>query len=242
MCGHRDVHPRISLVVRGYLIEWTADRAVLAGPGDVVSKPGWALHANRFGAEPVVMLSILADNPRAAPPGFDHTSHAYRWLPSSPLGIALRAVALSLESRRGPDADTAWSRLVAALDHEPPPRRWAAAERVSAACAHIAAEGAAGLRIEQVARTAGIHPVYLTRLFLAGLGCTPSAYLQRIKLAIAVDLLSTTRRSAADVAAAAGFADQAHLCRTLRRRVGVTPRALQRWPRLGAPPLDRAVG
>ena len=53
---------------------------------------------------------------------------------------------------------------------------------------------------------------------------TPHAYLVQRRLALARSLLDAGR-PIADAAAAAGFADQAHLTRAFRRSLGYTPAA-----------------
>jgi AraC-like DNA-binding protein len=53
-------------------------------------------------------------------------------------------------------------------------------------------------------------------------------YRNRVRVGLALDQLGRGESSLADVAASLGFADQAHLTRTVRDHVGQTPTALRR--------------
>ena len=79
-----------------------------------------------------------------------------------------------------------------------------------------------GLTLEAAAARLGVHPTHLVRAFTAAFGLPPHAYLvgRRVDRARALLLAG---QSAAGVAAAAGFYDQAHLTRTFRRYLGTTP-------------------
>ena len=82
--------------------------------------------------------------------------------------------------------------------------------------------------LAELARIAGCHPVTLTRAFRRTFGCAIGTYVRRRRVEVAVNLLRSTREGISAIAAEAGFADQAHLTRALRRAVGTTPAALRR--------------
>jgi AraC family transcriptional regulator len=83
------------------------------------------------------------------------------------------------------------------------------------------AEGSPDL--EELARQAGVHPVYLGRAFRKAYGCTPGHYLRRLRVLRAQRALAAADAEIADVAYAAGFCDQSHLNRVFKRQTGVTP-------------------
>ncbi|MFS8099877.1 helix-turn-helix domain-containing protein [Lentzea alba] len=60
------------------------------------------------------------------------------------------------------------------------------------------------------------------------LGVSLTRYRNRVRVARALDRLEAGEPSLAALAADLGFADQAHLCRTVREHVGHTPTALRR--------------
>jgi AraC-like DNA-binding protein len=57
---------------------------------------------------------------------------------------------------------------------------------------------------------------------------TVTKYRNRVRVGWALDHLARDEASIADVAASLGFADHAHLTRTVRDHVGQTPAALRR--------------
>jgi AraC family transcriptional regulator len=81
-----------------------------------------------------------------------------------------------------------------------------------------------GVRMVDLAHTAGVHPVYLARAFRACFGCSPGSYLRSRRLGWAVEQIATTARPLSDIAHAAGFSDQSHLTRFFTQTFGVPPR------------------
>ena len=83
------------------------------------------------------------------------------------------------------------------------------------------------LTADDLARVAGRSRFQLYRLFRDRYGMSPSGYLRQLRLREARRALAAGERPAA-VAAATGFADQAHLTRWFRRTYGITPAMYQR--------------
>lgn len=81
---------------------------------------------------------------------------------------------------------------------------------------------------DNVARSAGIHPVHLARVFRKKHGCTMGEYLRRRRLDFAAKQIVTTNAPLGDIAMAAGFADQSHLTKTFKAHFGFTPSAYRR--------------
>jgi AraC-like DNA-binding protein len=81
---------------------------------------------------------------------------------------------------------------------------------------------AAPLTADDLAAAAGCSRYAASRAFTAVYGLAPSDYQRQLRLRTARALL-TRGASAAEAAATAGFADQAHLTRWFRRYYGVTP-------------------
>ena len=88
-------------------------------------------------------------------------------------------------------------------------------------------EFSAPLTATDLAQAAGCSRFTATRAFTAVYGLPPSDYQRQLRLRAARTLLSGGT-SAADTAAAVGFADQAHLTRWFRRYYGVTPGTYRR--------------
>lgn len=78
------------------------------------------------------------------------------------------------------------------------------------------------LRLAELAQEAQLSPYHFLRSFKREFHVTPQQMLMAFRLAQAKRLLARGQRPA-DVAAACGLTDQAHLTRCLRQRYGVTP-------------------
>ena len=84
----------------------------------------------------------------------------------------------------------------------------------------------AGVDLDQTAVDLGVAPTYLIRAFTAGYGLPPHRYLTGRRVERARRLL-LEGMPIADAAIAAGFYDQAHLARHLRRMINTTPARYQ---------------
>jgi AraC-like DNA-binding protein len=83
------------------------------------------------------------------------------------------------------------------------------------------------VHLDDIAAVSGLPPFRLFRAFSRAMGMTPHEYQRQARVRRAIALIRTTPGGGAlsDIAAATGFADQAHLTRTFRRMLGVTPGA-----------------
>jgi AraC family transcriptional regulator len=77
--------------------------------------------------------------------------------------------------------------------------------------------------LAELAAIASVHPAHLAREFRRHHHMSISSYLRRLRLDWASEQLVSSERSAADIAAAAGFADQSHFTRAFRRHTGLPP-------------------
>ncbi|RAO77304.1 AraC family transcriptional regulator [Dyella jiangningensis] len=83
------------------------------------------------------------------------------------------------------------------------------------------------LTLDELADVAGLSPFHFLRQFQAHHHATPQQMLMAFRLAEAKRQLARGGKPA-DIAAAVGLADQAHLTRAFARRYGVTPARYQR--------------
>ncbi|NES13941.1 MULTISPECIES: AraC family transcriptional regulator [Micromonospora] len=79
-----------------------------------------------------------------------------------------------------------------------------------------------------LARSLGVSPYRLSREFQALVGVPLTRYRNRLRVGRALDRLEDGVDSLAALAAELGFADQAHLTRTVRAQLGHTPGQLRR--------------
>ena len=79
------------------------------------------------------------------------------------------------------------------------------------------------LTLAYLAKTAGVHPVYLASTFRRFYGCSIGEHLRRLRIDFACRALVKSEASIADIALKAGFADHSHLCKTFKKKTGLTP-------------------
>ena len=70
-----------------------------------------------------------------------------------------------------------------------------------------------------------MHSVHFAATFRRFLGCSLGEYQRRRRFEYARQKLADRSMTLAEIAASAGFADQAHLTRTFKRFSGMTPAA-----------------
>jgi len=227
--AHAHDQPQISMVIEGSMIEQGSTVGDIGAPTGACFRPAGYVHTNAFPAAETRGLVVSVHEARWASlaPLFGMTAarytHVLRLQPifrriheelagSGPArAIALEAALLDFAVALGRafmPADLLGP-IVEAIDADPA-RKWDApllAEAVGASAEAVAAS------------IRGSEAGSLARLVL------------RSRVALAQRLLIETGDPIADIAAAAGFFDQAHLTRALARATGSTPLALRRAPR-----------
>lgn len=232
MAPHHHPGTQLSMVLRGMVEEGVGSREHQATAGGVVVKPAGTVHRNVFGPTTVRMLSLnLLPCTADSGDGIAALS-AWRWMEGGPPARALwRLLATArAEPRDGPRllADCFWEVVdafgedgAAASPSSPP--AWLRRVRD-----HLHDCAGAAPPVRDLARAAGVHPVYLARAFRRAYGAPVTEYARRLRLRAAADRLASTDLPLSRIACEAGFADQAHLTRELRRETGLTPAALRR--------------
>ncbi|CAL9616743.1 hypothetical protein SUDANB121_05771 [Nocardiopsis dassonvillei] len=111
----------------------------------------------------------------------------------------------------------------------PPPPSPSAGDRALLAEAReaIGADHPASTTLISLAELLDVSPYRLSRTFTRGTGVSLTRYRNRVRVSRALDRLEEGEESLAVLAADLGFADQAHLCRTVRDHLGHTPTALR---------------
>jgi AraC-like DNA-binding protein len=125
---------------------------------------------------------------------------------------------------------SAWPRVLEGWLLENLGRARACDRRVRRAVALLAASGGAA-RVGPLAAEVGLSERQLERAFAERVGLTPKLLARVLRLQALVGRLEhrvAVRSSGAGLAAALGFADQAHLVRDVRALTGVTPTVLVR--------------
>jgi AraC-like DNA-binding protein len=105
------------------------------------------------------------------------------------------------------------------------PRRGPAARERLAGQARELLLAEPGLGVIELARNVNCSPHHLSRVFSQVTGSSISAYRNRVRVSRALERISQGERGLAGLAHELGFADHAHLTRTIRAVTGHTPTA-----------------
>lgn len=243
MAPHWHPGTQVSMVLRGAVEEGVGGREHQGTAGAVVVKPAGIVHRNVFGPAPVRMLSINI-LPGSGPEADDRIAalQAWRWMEGGPASRALWRLLSTARVEPGSAsallADGFWEMVdaleadgapVASTSASPPP--WL--RRI-----HDLLHDSAGAAppVRDLAKASGVHPVYLARAFRRAYGVPVTEYARRLRVRAAADRVASSELPLARIACEAGFADQAHLTRELRRETGLTPGALRRAA--ATPPIN----
>ncbi len=222
---HPSVH--VCVVLGGGFVEREADGWLDVGPG-TLRVSGAARHDIDFGpagarclvleAEPGPATSALAALPRARfLPADGWLARIIRRIEAAdPADPASTVVLDGLSSELLAQVE----RRLGGRDTPPPP--WL--ERVR----ELVEDRRGNVAVAELAREAEVHRVQLARQFRTHFGVPVTEYARRVRIETAQRLLVSTDTPLAQVAARAGFADQAHLTRVLRATLGATPGSIRR--------------
>ncbi len=219
----------VTLVLQGGLEERVGRTLERAAPLSVVVKPAGVEHSDRVGLHGARTIQI-ALRPDLLTPEDERGSgrNDWRWLHAGP--PARRFLAILELLRRWPTDRAATEAAVfdclASLgSHErttsrPVPPRWLA--RI---VEELDETFASKPRVSALASEAGVHPVSLARCFRRHYGTTVTARIRQRRVQRVAELLAGSDRPLSDVAYAAGFSDQSHMCRVFKTDTGLTPGA-----------------
>ena len=85
------------------------------------------------------------------------------------------------------------------------------------------------LTLDGIAQQIGMHPIHLSRVFRKKYGCTMGDYVNRLRVQFACAEMSRGWPALTELALAAGFADQSHMGRVFKSKVGETPAKLREF-------------
>lgn len=186
-------------------------------------KPADCVHANIYGRHGALVLSINLDDEKTAELLPDK-ARDWRW---SHTDTRPAAALLNLMAKQGERADLALTDLLA-LDEEDADYNGAAPPAWLDRVREQLRDEPDLPGLDVMAAECGVHRVHLSRSFSRHYGLAPSLYRARSRTALGVSCLAEGE-GAAHAAAVAGFADQSHFSRWLKKQTGLPPRRLQQW-------------
>jgi AraC family transcriptional regulator len=226
---------QISVVLRGGVRESVAGEDAYGEALSVVVKDPGLSHANEFSTSGALLARLSMDGtPLSELVERADRAHAWRWIHDT--AVAAPFLRLVDRGRRGTSSFSADDDdvvdLLAALSARacaPPkgePPAW-----LNAAIGTIEQAWRPGLGSRDLARAAGVHPVYLARCVRRWHGVSVGDLLRRARLCRAAHAVATGEQTVSSVAHALGFSDEAHLCRDFARATGIAPGRLRRFVR-----------
>lgn len=230
--AHLHDRPTLAVVLEGgfdlVLPGRPNDRSTFACPsGTVLTQPAGERHMNRFGdagasgvvLQPDIMTHGLPQRCRQMLESVNHFRDAR-------IVMAARRLASEIGA---PDEVTPLVVEGLVLEMFATAARHSHVERgraprwLGAATDYIHEHFRESIRIADVAAVAGVHAAHLAAVFRSAHGSSIGAYVRRLRVDWAAERLMATDLPIANIAAQAGFADQAHLTRWFRHITGWSP-------------------
>ncbi|MEE2566384.1 AraC family transcriptional regulator [Hyphobacterium marinum] len=223
MRTHAHAAHQVSLVLAGELEERSgSDCRDLSGPS-LGYKASGRDHANRYGPNGALILSINLDSYDAVAPA----ASGWRWRPAGADEIRLaRAMTAAGGTRDLLDFAADLAAGMDEFDEDRDVRRPGSHPDWVLRLRDQLREETEPVDLDAAARSAGVHRAHLSRGFRRCFGMPPSLYALRCRLARGVRYLADGAPGS-HAAHDAGFADQSHFIRMLKRETGFTPEILR---------------
>jgi AraC family transcriptional regulator len=221
---HRHEYTQLSFLLAGSMQEvLLGDEYELHGSG-IGYKPAGSWHSDEWGEAGALIFSLKVTSDRAQalglqrPPGWSRRADLTSV--RSILRLCLRGETQAMRSEAAEDLLGVAS-LPAASRRPSRPPLWLEVVRQQII------DSPELVAIHMAARSAGVHRVHLSRMFVRFYGVPPSVFRRRVLTARAVASATRTTDSLAGIAQEAGFSDQSHMTRTLRLQTGFGPSTLR---------------
>ncbi|MEX2015672.1 MAG: AraC family transcriptional regulator [Candidatus Hydrogenedentales bacterium] len=222
---HSHPHISITLIMSGAVKEVSENGATTGAPCSVVVKPAGLCHSDAYGQGGVRSFQVniasdavhaVSDYARSLRYGWYHGGSATRCMLSLVQDVKMESTADGTIVRRR-------LRDVLGTLREPGPLIKAHDDALAAFANALVANPLDVPAVHAVAQRLGMHPVSLARAFRRRFGCSITEYRRRHRVLGACADVAAGKSSLADIAYAAGFADQPHFCRAFKTELGVSP-------------------
>lgn len=227
---HRHERPFLSLLMEGDYWEGYHKNELDCTPDQVVFHPPGDIHEIAFGRETVKSINLEFSIPYFFQLGLDDRTPRERTMFEAPglcrLMKELQAEVLDRDAFSTLVIESLFLELIAGLGKKGTwdnPKSW-----LPQILEHIQGNFRDPIRLVDLAKSAGLHPAYLSAAFRKLVGRTLGEYVRDVRVGKAVEKLKTGQKSLAEIAYETGFADQSHMTRAFRKVTGETPGKLRR--------------
>jgi AraC family transcriptional regulator len=239
---HEHASANVNFVLRGTFGERVQGRELACTAGSLLVKPSGAAHSNRYGATRAHCVVVelkeesggpgralddiwYSEDPEVAGIGWRLFREMLEPDVATPLEVEGLLAELRVRVGRGAVRERALEKAWATRPG------WLGRVRERLDCAGDAPD------VGELARDVAVHPRHLMRAFRRYHGCSVGEYLRRSRIRQAQRLLAETSLVLAAVASDAGFYDQSHFTRLVRRATGLAPSEYRRLVGRREPPL-----
>jgi AraC family transcriptional regulator len=219
---HAHSFTQISFLLSGEMKErqghadWTPDVATFG------RKPAGLLHENEWGRNGALIFSIKL---RGAIEAEEALAPAGWFRPVNPSSLPQLVRACLENGEACAQEDAVWDLL--SLCHGGDVRRVGSPPNWLRIAKEALDDAPVGTSIAEIARCVGVHRSHLSSSFRSFFNVSPSVYRREAMLARALFKVVDSDSRLTSVAHEAGFSDQAHLSRAVRKATGLTPRFLR---------------
>ena len=225
---HYHNNPSLAFIVKGSSAEVLSKGPVHCSAQSLIIMPAGEVHANHYDRAGCLSLVIEIKPPRLESiSGYSRVLDEFSLTSGAAFSIVLKRIYKELLVM-----DTASPLAMEGLTLELLSNLSRSSSRVAKygrprwlrqAFDYVHAHFTEAIRLDDVAKSIGVHPVHLARTFRESYGLTLGEQVRALRVEFACTLLSTSDTRLAEIAAASGFSDQAHFSRVFRQHVGVTP-------------------
>ena len=229
---HAHENAFFSLLLRGHFTERLERRSRTCVPTSLVFYPAHEPHEEAFGDRGGSAFNIELGDEWTARMG----EYGTAWEAGSEemRGARVNWLATRLYAwfqDAGPEVageELVWEMVSEVARRQPSCRETRAPAWLSRVLERLREDFRSTVRVGDLADEAGVHPVYLARVFRRFQGCTVGTYVLRLRIEHACAALAGGAAPLTDIALENGFADQAHFTRRFKALTGVPPGVYRR--------------
>lgn len=221
---HEHSRRYLAIVLNGSYEESSRGQRIEAAAGSMLGHPDGHRHANHIGRDGARCLNVIPDAHWKGDAVMGRVLDLPTHLQLDTSGDALLRLRRELRQHDDLSALAVSSAVLELLVvAQRRARRNAPPTWLVRVCERLDEDSLDVPTLQELSDEAGIHPAHLSRVFRRCTGKSVGAYVRARRLERALSLLSRTSVPLVEVAARAGFSDQAHLSRAVRGATALTP-------------------